>query len=117
MCFQCGAGADGLWYNEPLMGAAFDVQCPCCKARLTISPEARAVVAHKEAAPPKPVASLDEGVAVVKKDPERRAGLFAQSLESEKSKADRLKKSFNDLLQKAKDDPDAPRPLRDMDLD
>ncbi|MBK6879574.1 MAG: hypothetical protein IPN65_07435 [Elusimicrobia bacterium] len=99
------------------MSAAFDVHCPCCKAQLTVSPEARAVVSHKAATPPKPVASLDEGVAVVKKDPERRAGLFAQSLETEKSKADRLKKSFNDLLQKAKEDPDAPRPVRDMDLD
>jgi hypothetical protein len=110
-------GRTWVWYNTHLMSAAFDVHCPCCKAQLTVSPEARAVVSHKAATPPKPVASLDEGVAVVKKDPERRAGLFAQSLETEKSKADRLKKSFNDLLQKAKEDPDAPRPVRDMDLD
>ncbi len=99
------------------MSSAFDVPCPVCRARLTISPEARAVVAHHEAPPPKPVASLDEGVVAVKKDPERRAGLFQQSLESEKSKADRLKKSFNDLLKRAQDEPDSERPVREIDLD
>ena len=99
------------------MSSAFDVSCPVCRARLTISPEARAVVAHREAPPPKPVESLDEGVAGVKKDPERRAGLFQQSLESEKAKADRLKKSFNDLLKRAQDEPDGERPVREIDLD
>jgi Mrp family chromosome partitioning ATPase len=37
---------------------------------------------------------------VLKQDPERRENLFSQSLESEKMKADRLKKSFDDLLRR-----------------
>ena len=49
-------GRTWVWYNTHLMSAAFDVHCPCCKAQLTVSPEARAVVSHKAATPPKPVA-------------------------------------------------------------
>jgi hypothetical protein len=97
--------------------SAFDVTCPHCHALLTVSPEARAVVGHKEPLKPKPVGDMDEAVQLLKKDPERRENLFTQSLESEKMKADRLKKSFDDLLRRAKDEPDAPRPVRDMDLD
>jgi hypothetical protein len=97
--------------------AAFDVTCPHCRSVLTVSPEARAVVGHKEPVKPKPVEDMDEAVQSLKKDPERRENLFNQSLESEKMKADRLKKSFEDLLRRAKDEPDSPRPVRDMDLD
>jgi hypothetical protein len=97
--------------------SAFDVTCPHCHAALTVSPDARAVVGHKEPHKPKPVEDMDEAVQLLKKDPERRENLFAQSLESEKTKADRLKKSFEDLLRRAQDEPDDTRPLRDMDLD
>jgi hypothetical protein len=100
-----------------MVHAAFEVNCPHCHAVLTVSPEARAVVGHKEPVKAKPVGDMDEAVQWLKKDPERRENLFTQSLESEKMKADRLKKSFDDLLRRAKDDPDAPRPVRDMDLD
>ncbi|MBL8022950.1 MAG: hypothetical protein JNK54_01515 [Elusimicrobia bacterium] len=100
-----------------MSSSAFDVTCPHCHAALTISPDARAVVGHKEPHKPKPVEDMDEAVQLLKKDPERRENLFAQSLESEKTKADRLKKSFEDLLRKAQDEPDGARPVRDMDLD
>lgn len=97
--------------------AAFDVTCPHCHAVLTVSPEARAVIGHKEPVKPKPVEDMDEAVQWLKKDPERRENLFTQSLESEKMKADRLNKSFEDLLRRAKDEPNSSRPVRDMDLD
>ncbi len=97
--------------------SAFDVICPHCHAALTISPEARAVVGHKEPHKPRPVGDMDEAVQLLKKDPERRETLFTQSVESEKMKAERLKKSFDDLLRRAKDEPDSARPVRDLDLD
>ena len=100
-----------------MSSSAFDVLCPHCHSVLTVSPEARAVIGHKEPVKPKPVADMDESVQLLKKDPERRENLSTQSLESEKMKTDRLKKSFEDLLRRAKDEPDAPRPVRDMDLD
>ena len=100
-----------------MSSSAFDVPCPHCHAVLTVSPEARAVIGHKEPVKLKPVGDMDEAVQLLKQDPERRENLFTQSLESEKMKADRLKKSFDDLLRRAKDTPDASRPLRDMDLD
>ncbi|MBK8871999.1 MAG: hypothetical protein KBG07_03270 [Elusimicrobia bacterium] len=100
-----------------MVSAAFDVVCPHCRALLTISPEARAVAGHKEPLAPKPVADMDEAVERMKKDPDRRESLFAQSVESEKNKADRLKKSFEDLLRRTGDSPDSARPVRDMDLD
>ncbi len=100
-----------------MRSSAFDVTCPHCHAALTISPEAKAVVGHKEAVKPKPVEDMDEAVHLLQQDPQRRESLFQQSIESEKSKTDRLKKSFEDLLRRAKDEPEAKPPIRDLDLD
>lgn len=100
-----------------MVAAAFEVACPHCHALLTISPEAKAVVGHQAPRAPKPVADMDEAVEQMKLDPNRRETLFSQSVESEKNKADRLKKSFDDLLRRANETPDGSRPVRDLDLD
>ncbi len=100
-----------------MVAAAFDVSCPHCHSLLTISPEAKAVVGHQEPRAPKPVADMDEAVQRLKQDPNRRESLFSQSLETEKTKADRLKKSFDDLLRRTGESPDTSRPVRDLDLD
>ena len=98
------------------MPPAFDVECPHCRAKLTISSDAQCVVSSHEAPKPKPVADLDEAARALKKDPERRKELFQKSVDSEKSKGEKLKKSFDDLLKRAQQEP-LERPPRDMDLD
>jgi hypothetical protein len=35
----------------------FTVECPCCKAKLTLDPELRAIIAHE---PPPPTRSVDD---------------------------------------------------------
>lgn len=98
------------------MPPAFDVECPHCRALLTISADARAVVGSREAPKPKPVTDLEDAARALKKDPDRRQELFQKSVDSEKSKGDKLKKSFDDLLKRAQQEP-LERPTRDMDLD
>ncbi|HMU75416.1 MAG TPA: hypothetical protein PKB12_03325 [Elusimicrobiota bacterium] len=95
---------------------AFDVTCPCCRATLTVSGDAQSVLKFKEAPKPKAVSDLTEAARALQKDPERREELFKQSLETEKNKGDKLKKSFNDLFKRAAEEP-LERPTRDMDLD
>jgi len=60
---------------------------------------------------------MEEAVDLLRHDPDRRDSLFQRSVESEKQKADRLKKSFDDLLRRTNETPDTGRPLRPMDLD
>ncbi len=98
------------------MSSAFGVACPSCHAFLAISSEAKSVLTYKLSKAPKPVTDLTEAARALQKDAERREGLFKKSVESEKTKADKLKKSFDDLLNRAKDEP-LERPTRDMDLD
>lgn len=95
---------------------AFDVSCPSCRATLTISPEAQRVVSHKEAPAPKTVTDLAEAARRLEEERNRRHALFNESVENQKTKGDKLNKSFNDLLKRAKDEP-VERPARDMDLD
>lgn len=98
------------------MPPAFDVACPCCGAALTVSADAQSVIAHKEAPKPKAVTDLAEAARALQQDPERREELFRQSVETEKNKGDKLKKSFNDLFKRASAEP-LERPTRDLDLD
>ena len=37
--------------------ASFTVECPCCKAKLTLDAELRAIIAHE---PPPPTRSVDD---------------------------------------------------------
>ena len=94
----------------------FDVECPCCGAILKIDPETRAVIAHTVLEKPKAIEDLAAEVAKLKGEGARREQLFQKSFEAEKSHGKVLEKKFDELFKRAKENPDEPRPVRDIDL-
>jgi len=94
-----------------------EVTCPCCQAVLKIDAETRAVIAHKVPEKPPMIEDLAAAVAKLKGEPGRREEMFRKSFEAEKSMGKVLDRKFDELLKQAKENPDAPRPLRDIDLD
>jgi hypothetical protein len=95
----------------------FEVNCPCCEAILKIDPETRAVISHQVPEKPRAVEDLAAAVAKLKGEAGRRDELFRKSFESEKSHGKVLEKKFDELLRQAKENPNAPPPKRDIDLD
>jgi len=94
----------------------FEVNCPCCQAKLTIDREIRAVLSH--VAPPRPPSSVDlnDTAGLLRQQVDAVEAKFRASVEAEKSKEDLLARKFAEGLKKAKDGP-IEKPLRDFDLD
>jgi hypothetical protein len=94
---------------------AFEVTCPGCRARLTVDPDVRAVIAHTP--PPKtgPASSLDQAMASLKGARAERETRFREAAEAEKTRERVLARKFAAGLERAKDTPDPP--LRPIDLD
>ena len=95
----------------------FEVECPCCQAILKIDPETRSVIAHTIPEKPHPIDDLAAEVAKLKGAGARREELFQKQFEAEKSHGKVLEKKFDELFKRAKENPDAPPPKRDIDLD
>ena len=95
----------------------FEVECPCCQAVLKIDPETRAVIAHTVPVKPLPISDLAAEVAKLKGEGARREEVFQKQFEAEKSHGKVLEKKFDELFKRAKESPDAGRPMRDIDLD
>ena len=94
----------------------FEVDCPCCRAKLTVDRALGAVLSHVP--PPRPPSSvdLDNTARMLREHEEAVEAKFRASVEAEKSKADVLARKFTEGLKKAKDAP-VEKPLRDFDLD
>lgn len=96
--------------------SSFEVECPCCQAKLTVDRELGVVLSHT--APPKPASSvdLDDTARLLREQAERVEAKFKLSVEAERMKDDVLERKFAEGLKKAKDQP-LEKPLRDFDLD
>ncbi|MGA7855273.1 MAG: hypothetical protein WCA15_18275 [Candidatus Acidiferrales bacterium] len=94
----------------------FQVDCPCCSAKLTLDRELGVVLSHVP--PPRPPSSvdLDDTARLLRAHDEAVEAKFRASVEAEKSKEDVLARKFAEGLKKAKDGP-VEKPLRDFDLD
>ena len=94
----------------------FEVNCPCCQAKLTIDREVRAALSHVP--PPRPPSSVDleDTAGLLRKQVDAVEAKFRASVESERSKEDVLARKFAEGLKKAKDSP-VEKPIRDFDLD
>jgi len=97
--------------------AMFEVECPCCQAILKIDPETRTVIAHTVPEKPRPIEDLAAEVAKLKGAGARREEIFQKQFEAEKSHGKVLEKKFDELFKRAKENPDAPPPKRDIDFD
>ena len=93
------------------------VTCPCCQAELHIDAETAAVIRHEEHVKPPAFADLEAAVQRQKGEAGRREDAFKKSVESHKVHQDVLNKKFDEMLKLAKENPDAPPPRRDIDLD
>ena len=87
---------------------SFDVPCPCCKAILTVDPQVRAVLAHREPPRSGPLSSLDKAMDALRGAETRRETTFRQATEAERTKSDVLSRKFGEGLKRAKDSPDPP---------
>jgi hypothetical protein len=94
-----------------------DVECPCCHAKLKVDPATQAVIHHEQPVKPPPVEDLAGAVARLKEESGRREQAFQKSVEQQKVQQDVLSKKFDELLRRAKETPDTPPPMRDIDLD
>jgi hypothetical protein len=95
----------------------FEVECPCCQAILKVDPETRAVIAHTVIEKPKPISDLAAEVAKLKGEGARREEVFQKQVAAEREHGKVLEKKFEELFKRAKENPDAPPPQRDIDLD
>ena len=99
------------------MAKLFEIECPCCKAKLKVDPETRAVIAHQAPVKPPPIEDLAAAVANLKGEAGRREEVFRKSVETEKMHGQVLSRKFDELLKQAKENPDLTPPKRDIDLD
>ncbi len=92
-----------------------EVVCPCCQSTLIVDVNLRRVIRHVEPERGnKP--ELSEAQRILAEEAARRDALFAQSVESEKTRGDALSKRFEEALKQARNEP-ITRPTRDFDLD
>jgi hypothetical protein len=99
------------------MAKLFEVECPCCQAKLKIDPETRAVIAHQAPVKPPPIEDLAAAVAKLKGEAGRRDEVFRKQVETQKMHGQVLSAKFDELLKQAKENPDLTPPKRDIDLD
>lgn len=92
------------------------LECPCCRAKITIDRSLGAVLSHEPAPKGPPSVDLDDTARMLREQAEAVEAKFRASVESEKSKEDVLARKFAEGLKKAKDAP-IEKPLRDLDLD
>ncbi len=95
----------------------FTVTCPCCQAELQIDPVVKAVIAHKEHEKPRSVADLEAAVNRFKGEADRREDAFKKSVEEHKQHHQVLDRKFDEMLKRARENPDLPPPKRDIDWD
>ena len=97
-------------------GDSFQVECPCCQAKLVIDGELEAVLSHTD--PPRPPSSvdLDNTAQMLRQHDDAVEAKFRASVAAERSKEDVLARKFAEGLKKAKDAP-IEKPFRDFDLD
>lgn len=94
-----------------------EIKCPCCEAEIFVDPETGAVIRFKEHEKPPTFADFETAVQRLKGEAGRREEVFKKSVESHKTHADVLSKKFDEMLKLAKENPDAPPPKRDIDID
>jgi hypothetical protein len=93
----------------------FEIDCPCCDAKLVVDGNLQRVIRHSEA-PSADRPELDNAQRIVAEQAARREALFQKSLADEKGRGDALSKRFEEALKQAHQEP-ITKPTRDFDLD
>ena len=102
--------------SESAVGV-FEIECPCCKAKLRVDPETQAVLHHEEP-PKKPlIEDLHEAVQQLKGEAGRRQEAFEKSFASHLNSEKTREKKFEELLKQAIEDKSGAPPKRPFDVD
>ena len=91
------------------MARDFRVECPCCKASLTIDGELKAIVSHEPPPRQRTVSDLDVALGSLKSRSAALDEKFKRELEAQGDKGKLLDRKFQEGLKKAKDSPDPPK--------
>jgi len=93
----------------------FEIDCPCCSAKLVVDRVLGVVLSHTAPVRP-PSIDLDDTASLLRAHDDAVEAKFRASVEAEKTKEDVLARKFAEGLKKAKDGP-IQKPVRDFDLD
>ncbi|HTR48703.1 MAG TPA: hypothetical protein VMM16_15075 [Verrucomicrobiae bacterium] len=93
----------------------FEVDCPCCTAKLVVDRSLGVVLSHTVPVRP-PSIDLDDTAGLLRAHEDAVEAKFRASVEAERTKEDVLARKFAEGLKKAKDAP-VEKPMRDFDLD
>lgn len=97
--------------------ALLKVACPCCQATLHVDPDTSAVIRFEEHVKPKEIEDMEQAVQRFRGEKDRREDAFRKSVAEHRTHHDVLGKKFEEMLKVAKENPDAPPPPRDIDID
>jgi len=95
--------------------SGFEIDCPCCDAKLVVDANLQRVIRHSEA-PSADRPELDNAQRILADQAARREALFQKSVADEKGRGDALSKRFEEALKQAHQEP-ITKPTRDFDLD
>jgi GTP cyclohydrolase FolE2 len=93
----------------------FEIECPCCSAKLVVDANLHRVIRHSEP-PSADRPELDHAQRIVAEQAARREALFQKSVAEERTRGDALSKRFEEALKQANEEP-ITKPTRDFDLD
>ena len=93
----------------------FEVDCPCCAAKLVVDANLQRVIRHSEP-PSADRPELDDAQRILADQAARREALFQKSVNEERTRGDALSKRFEEALKQAREEP-ITKPTRDFDLD
>jgi hypothetical protein len=93
------------------------VTCPHCDCSLEIDVAAGVVVQHTPPVRKSDPIDFDSRLKQMEEEKARSADRLAEAMRHEKSKDRLMEDKFRSLMEKAKDEDDGSRPLRDIDLD
>jgi hypothetical protein len=95
----------------------FDIECPCCRAKIRVDAGTGAVLYHEEHQKPPAIEDLAVAAANLKGEAARREEIFQKSFAEQKNRQSVMDKRFDELFKKAKEEPDEKPPRRPFDLD
>jgi hypothetical protein len=103
--------------KESSMKKNVTVTCPHCDSSLVIDVEAGVVVEHAPPVRTHDKIDFDTRLKQMEEEKAKSADRLAEAVRQEKSKDRLMEDKFRSLMEKAKNEDDGSRPLRDIDLD
>lgn len=99
------------------MAEVLEVRCPDCGARLRVDAETGMVLHHAPGERRPRGVDLSRAEQQLRSQEQERERRFQASVAAEKGRDDLLARKFDQSLRRVRDNPNEPKPVRDVDLD